>query len=246
MMVCETPAVLIVDDDEVICHLVCDSLAEEGYTCDIASNADDALNRLQNHSFDVVLLDIKLPGISGMDLLKVVEKNYQMTAIIMISGVKDIDTAVESMKMGALDYLVKPFSIDKLITSVGTVLKNRKPLCDVHNTMSGLREPNEGMNDKEQSIIQIDAIAYGVDAQVDYFDFHSKMVTNKTIELAHWLGLPEKEIEKWSVSRSEFYSERDKRINTMLSKLERKAIAQALLGLAGSISYFPENDGEQN
>jgi DNA-binding response OmpR family regulator len=246
MVICKTPAVLIVDDDEAICQLVCDGLAEEGYMCDIASNANDALNRLQNHSFDVALLDVKLPGISGLDLLQVVEKNYQTTAIIMISAVTDIDTVVESMKMGALDYLVKPFSIDKLITSIGTVLKNRKRLCNVHNAMLCFRETNEGKKAEEQTIIHIDAIAYGVDAQVDYFDFHSKMVTNKTIELAHWLGLPEKEIEKWSVSRDEFYSERDRKINTMLSKLERKAIAQALLGLAGSISYFTENDREQN
>jgi ActR/RegA family two-component response regulator len=246
MIVCKTPAVLIVDDDDTICHLVCDGLAEEGYTCDIASSADDALTKLQKHSFDVALLDIKLPGISGMDLLKVVEKNYQTTAIVMISGIKDIDTVVESMKLGALDYIVKPFTIDKLITSIGTVLKNRKPLCEDYNTILSVRESDEDKKSKGQSLSEINAIACGVDAQVDYFDFHSKIVTDKTIELARWLGLPEKEIEKWADARNKFYSERDRRIKTTLSKLERNPMAQVLLGLANSISYFPEHDEEQN
>lgn len=69
----KNPAVLIVDDDETICDLVYEELTEEGYICNIASNASDALARLKTNSYNVALPDIKLPGMSGMDLLKTMD-----------------------------------------------------------------------------------------------------------------------------------------------------------------------------
>jgi CheY-like chemotaxis protein len=234
------PTVLIVDDKEAICDLVCKDLAEEGYVCDIASNAGDAFAKLETYNYDVALLDIVLPGKSGMDILKTIHECHQMTAV------KDLDTAIETMKLGAADYITKPFTLDKLNTSVSTALNKRKPRSAVSDTVS----KNEGVNYSKdtdgRSLSEINAIAYGVDAQVDYFDFHSKIVTKETVKLAHWLGLPAKEIEKWAVARDELYSERDRRIESMLSKLERNPMAQLMLGLTCSVYQFPELGGEQN
>jgi len=240
------PTVLIVDDEEAICGLVCEDLAEEGYVCDVASNAEDAFAKLETYNYDVALLDIVLPEKSGMDILRTIHKHYQMTAVIMLTAVKDLDTAVEAIKLGASDYITKPFTIDKLNASVSTVLKNREPHCVVSDTVSKIEGVNYSKDADDRSLSEINAIAYGVDAQVDYFDFHSKIVTKETVKLARWLGLPVKEIEKWAAARDELYSERDRRIKSMLSKLERNLMAQVMLGLTCPAHQFPERGEEQN
>lgn len=240
------PAVLIVDDDEMTCDLIYEELAGEGYDCDIASDADDALAKLKKQIFHLALLDIKLPGMSGMELLKTVQKCCQTTAIIMITGVNDVHTAVEAMKLGASDYVVKPFTPDKLIASISTVLKNWKPNYTAYNTIPGKGSSNHGQNAKRSSFSGMNAIAYGIDAQVDGFDFHSRIVTDKTVELARSLGLPRREIKKWAVARDKLYSGRDRRIESMLSKLERSPMAQVMLGLTRSVCQFPESNHRQN
>jgi len=191
-------------------------------------------------------VDIILPGMSGIDLLREVWKCCQMTAIVMITGVSDVDTAVEAMKLGALDYIVKPFNLDKLEASISTVLGNRNPQCKVYNTIPSLRDTEYDNSAKSRSLSEINAIAFGVDAQVDYFDFHSKIVTDKTIELARRLGLPWGEIEEWAVARDKIYSERDGQIKSMLSKLEQSPIAQIMLGFTGSVCQFLESSNKQN
>ncbi|MFC2017136.1 response regulator [Chloroflexota bacterium] len=238
--------ILIVDDEEATCDLICEELAGEGYDCDIASNADEALAKLKRQSFDMALLDIKLPGISGIDLLKTVGKCYQTTAVVMITGVHDVNIAIETMKLGASDYIVKPFTLNRISASIAAVLTNRKPHGAVYNTIPGIEDTDYGKNFKGRSFSEINAIAYGVDAQIDYFDFHSKIVTDKTVKLAHCLGLSAKEIEKWAVARHELYSERDRRIKSTLNKLERNPMAQAMLGLTHPVYWFPEYDAAQN
>lgn len=227
-MVRNLPTVLIVDDDDAICSLVCEDLAEEGCVCDVASNAEDAFFKLGTCNYDVVLVDIVLPEKSGMDILKALNDCYQMTAAIMMTAVKDLDIAVEAMKLGASDYITKPFTLDRLNSSVSTVLKNRKPHCAVSDTVLKAEGVNYNKDADDHSLSEINAIACGVDAQVDYFDFHSKIVTEETAKLARWLGLPEGEIKEWTVARDELCSERDRRIKSMLSKLERNPTAQVI------------------
>jgi len=244
-MVRKRLAVLVVDDEETICDLVSEKLAEEGYACDVASTADSALAKLKEHTFDVVLLDIKLPGKSGMDILKTVKRRYPMTAIIMITGVNDLGTAVEAMKLGASDYIVKPFTFGKLNTSINDVLGNSERRRTVDDTVPRTADAGYGKT-AHRALGKIDAIANGIDAQVDHFDFHSKIVTEKTVEVAEWLGLPQEEIEKWAVARYEFHSERDRRIRSALSKLERNAMAQVVLGLTRPVYHLPEPTEQQN
>lgn len=245
-MVSKRPLVLVVDDEETICDLIYEELTEAGYGCDVAPNSDEALAKLKTENFDLALLDIILPGTSGMDLLKMIGESYQMVTVIMMTGVNDLDTAVKAMKQGASDYIVKPFTLDKLIASITTVLKNKKPHCTVYHTIPGIEDTDYGKNAKSRSLRRVNAIAYGVDAQVDYFDFHSKIVTDKTVKLARQLGLPRREIKEWAVVRDQLYSERDRRIKSMLNKLERNAMAQVILGFTRSTCQFPRSSGEQN
>jgi len=245
-MVNIAPAILIVDDDKTICELVSEGLIEEGYTCDIVLTADEALAKLQNRRFDLALLDIKLPGKSGMELLKNFQALSQNTGIVMMTAVKDLDTAIQAMKLGASDYIVKPFTIDKLSASIGAVLESSKRYSSVSNTIQPLKDISSGMKITKASLSAINAIACGVDAQVDYLDFHSKIVTDKTIELAWRLGLPAKEIEQWVVARNERHSERNRYIKSALNKLERNPIAQVILGLTRPIYELTKSGEEQN
>ena len=245
-MVYKSPTILIVDDDEAICELVSEGLMDGGYICDIASTADEALTKLQNHRFDLALLDIKLPGKSGMELLETFQMLSQNTEIVMMTAVKDLDTAIHAMKLGASDYIVKPFTFDKLIVSIGTVLENGKRCSSVSGTIQPTEIISDGVKTTNRSLNTINAIAFGVDAQVDYFDFHSKVVTEKTIDFARRLCLPAKEIEKWAMARNELYSKRNRYIKSTLSKLERNPIAQVMLGLTRSVYRFPKSSGKQN
>jgi response regulator RpfG family c-di-GMP phosphodiesterase len=164
----------------------------------------------------------------------------------MMTAVKDLNTVIQAMKMGASDYIVKPFTIEKLTASITAVLRNRKGHNSVSIQSKKVEDTNRGRNAVGQSLRTINAIAIGVDAQVDYFDFHSIIVTEKTIDLARRLGLPAKEIKKWEITRNKQYTERRGYISLMLGNLEQNPLAQVMLGLTCSVDEFPESRGEQN
>jgi len=245
-MVYGPPAILVVDDDEAIFSLICEGLAELEYHCDFASSSDDAVTMLRRRSFDLVLLDIRLPGRSGMDLLKSFETSFQTTSVIMITGVKDVETAVRAMQLGASDYIVKPFTIDKLNASIASALRNRTISGSVGATTQIKENNSQAKSIGNQSRSTMNAIAFGVDAQVDYFDFHSKIVTERTVGLARWLGLPAKEIEDWVTTQNTLCSEKLLYLRSISSKVEQNPIAQMILGLTQPVCEVPESKTGQN
>ena len=106
--------VLIVDDDPSIQRLLMQKLAGEGYYCVVASDGEQAISEAERHTFAVVLLDIRLPGISGLEVLRYLIRMQPLVCVIMISGHGDLPIAVESMKLGAFDYISKPFDMNDL------------------------------------------------------------------------------------------------------------------------------------
>ena len=115
-----------------------------------------------------------------------------------------------------------------------------------YNPILSSRDVDDNRNDEIQSLKEMDSIAYGVDARINSFDFHSRVVTQKTAEIARWLDLPEKEIDRWEIARNDLELERDKKLNTTLSKLEQNPVAQMILGLAQSTYHFPRSGERQN
>ena len=225
------PSVLIVDDEQVVCDLLHDELSELGYLCTTASNGNDALTELLAHDFDVALLDIRLPGMSGMKVLAEMQSNHLNTLAVMITAVNDIRTAVEAIKLGALDYIVKPFDIDRVYTSVHKALE----------------ESRGGKEAEEESTHQIDAIAFGVEANLDSLDGHSSMVTEGTIDAARELGIAETEIKRWTTARTELDYEKRRRIKYLLSKLERSPLAQDILGVLSDVYlHAPKSSDSEN
>jgi DNA-binding NtrC family response regulator len=113
-MISSKPKILIVDDEQVVCDLLSDELREQGYRCSVALEGNEALAKLAAEDFDVVFLDIRLPDISGIEVLAKMRLRHPHVAAVMLTAVSSIDTAVEATKLGALDYIVKPFSLDRV------------------------------------------------------------------------------------------------------------------------------------
>ena len=115
--------ILIVDDEPNIINAMTHILQDEEHTVFSAGNGEDALAMLKKHNPDVVILDVWLPDLDGIDLLGRMKKIKTDTAAIMISGHGSIDIAVRSTRMGAFDFLEKPPSLDRLVTSVNNALE---------------------------------------------------------------------------------------------------------------------------
>jgi len=118
--------ILIVDDEESIRDILCRKLQSQGYDCVVAVDGKDALWKAFMQDFDLVFMDIKMPGMSGMEVLPKMLTDHPDTCVIMVTAVSDIQTAVESMKRGAYDYLTKPFNLDDLIMRTERALERRR------------------------------------------------------------------------------------------------------------------------
>ncbi|HUV51962.1 MAG TPA: response regulator [Dehalococcoidia bacterium] len=118
--------ILIVDDEESIRDILSRRLEEECYACEVASDGKEALWKAFVRDFDLVLMDIKMPGMSGMETLPQMVTNQPDTCVIMMTAVVDTETAVEAMKLGAYDYVTKPFDLDDLSMRMGKALEKRK------------------------------------------------------------------------------------------------------------------------
>ena len=209
--------VLIVDDELPICELLQEDLTGRGYYCVTANNARQALAWLAEDSFDAILLDIRLPEMSGLDLLKQINSSYPSMAAIMLTAVKDVDTVVETMKAGALDYITKPFDLDHVERALQAALENKKR--SNNNLTNGI---------PDTTTTEIEAIASGVEARQDMLDVHSEKVAQQTISIARQLGFPEEKIERWLAARSELQSKKVKQITDSMCMLERNPASQKI------------------
>ncbi len=125
--------ILIVDDDEIIRDTLYELLSEN-YLCQTAETAEKAFARLEADTYDVVLTDISMPGLSGLELLGQVRQKFPTTPVIMISGIGDQDHAQGLIKLGAFEFLLKPFSLDVVEKSVKRAVEYRRRMLDSAET----------------------------------------------------------------------------------------------------------------
>lgn len=118
--------VLIIDDEENIRHMLEDILNEENYTTFTAGEWEEAHKKLLQEKIDVILLDVWLPKIGGMDILDILKKDFEAVEVIIISGHGNIDIAVKAIKNGAFDFLEKPLSIEKILTVLENALRMKQ------------------------------------------------------------------------------------------------------------------------
>jgi len=117
--------VLIIDDEKNIRMTIKSCLDESTYQVDVAVNGEEGYTKLKNETYDLALLDIKMPGISGLELLKKMRDNQIKTDVVMMTAYGTIERAVEAMKLGAIDFMSKPFTPDEIRKVVETVIHRR-------------------------------------------------------------------------------------------------------------------------
>ena len=122
--------ILVIDDDESMRIGCTQTLREQGYRVKSAENGADGLEMIEKESFDVILLDLKMPGISGMDMLKKIHEIGPNHIIIVITGHGTIDVAVETMRHGAYNFLTKPFTPEALCRAVGDGVHDRRRMIE--------------------------------------------------------------------------------------------------------------------
>lgn len=115
---------LVVDDEDALRNVLSSELQSEGYSVMSAADGDEAIATLQQKSFDLVLLDIKMPRVDGFEVLKFIKENYPKTKVIMLTGFADLKNAIESKKLGAEDFVSKPYDLVDLLTTIERVLSS--------------------------------------------------------------------------------------------------------------------------
>ncbi len=124
--------ILVVDDDAAIRDTLYE-LFEEGHFCHLAETAEMALQFLDTENYDVVLTDISMPGMSGLELLGHVRQRQPMTPVIIISGITDQEYAQGMIAMGAFDYFLKPFRLEKIEATVSNAIDHHRQLGEEHH-----------------------------------------------------------------------------------------------------------------
>ena len=120
--------ILVIDDEPIVCKSCSRILGEEGYEVETTLNGSQGLERMKARPFDVILVDLKMPDMSGMEVLKRIKEEAPETIVLMITGYSTVKTAVEAMKLGASDYVPKPFTPDELAMVVQQALEKRRLL----------------------------------------------------------------------------------------------------------------------
>jgi DNA-binding response OmpR family regulator len=116
-------SILFVDDDPDLREIVTDQLTASGYDVDAAEDGEVAIDRLQQKKYEVVLLDITMPNKNGMDVLRFTKDHSLACKVIMLTGMVGLSVAIESIKLGAADYITKPYNMDYLLASIKRALE---------------------------------------------------------------------------------------------------------------------------
>ena len=117
--------ILVIDDEDIV-RLSCSrTLVPEGYELKMAKNGPEGLKMLEEDTFDLVLTDLKMPNMDGIEVLSKIKEKWPLTDVVIVTGYQTVETAVKAIKLGAFDYIEKPFTPDALIATVSNVFRTR-------------------------------------------------------------------------------------------------------------------------
>ncbi len=197
--------ILIVDDEPEACRLLSLGLRAMGFACEVALDAPKAMAQLASGNFALMLSDLSMPHISGLQLLQMVHGQYPDLAVIIATAADDRQLAVQAMREGAYDYIVKPFNLEEVGFSVGRALEKRRLALEVRAYQESLerkvaertREIQHKTEELERLVLDvIAAIAVTLEVRDEYTAHHSYRVAELSVGLASFIGLPEEELEQ--------------------------------------------------
>ncbi|HPG39266.1 MAG TPA: response regulator [bacterium] len=170
--------ILVIDDDEQLRKLLDAFIKELNFKVETATNVPQAIDLIKQNGYDIIITDKNMEGLNGnieggMDILRYVNKNLQTTEVIMMTGYASIDTAIEAMKLGAFDYIMKPFELASLEKKISRILQYKKLLKKegtlltyktLHNEILELLKKEHNLNNDE-----LHALLQSVDEKIDKF-----------------------------------------------------------------------------
>ena len=171
-------SVLVVDDDESIREMCYRALTNRDLDVTVAEDGEEALKKIQKKTFDIVLTDLSLPIIGGIELLKEIRKSYPSIDVIIMTGHPELEVAVDCMKKGAYDYLVKPFDVDYLSVTVDKCLSKRliqQKLSEVQKIRIELEYAKREM--ERTYLDTLKALANAIELRDMYTETHSETVS---------------------------------------------------------------------
>jgi DNA-binding NtrC family response regulator len=143
---------MLVDDEERFLATTKKLLAKKGYDALTASSGTEALDKLREENIHVIILDVKMPGMDGIQTLKAVKRQYPMVEVIMLTGHATVESAVDGLKSGATDYLMKPADVEEIIRKAEEAFARRQQLEErirVVQTRKAMRSPREIIAESE-------------------------------------------------------------------------------------------------
>ena len=198
-----TPRILVVDDENHVRSMIGSTLERQGYDVQLAASGHEALEILERNAFDLVLTDIVMQDGNGITLLDSIHAQQPQLPVVMVTAIHDIGVAIDSMRRGAYDYLLKPFEREHLASTVERALDHRQALQESHNYQQSLEQVvrartemlRQAMEDLEHSYdVTLEALGDALDLKDSETEGHSKRVTAYTIALARAMGVAPAEI----------------------------------------------------
>ncbi len=191
--------VLVVDDEAPVRSMIGATLQRQGYDVQLAVSGSQAVEMLVKGPYDLVLTDIVMQDGNGIALLERIHADQPQLPVVMVSAIHDISVAIDSMRRGAYDYLLKPFEREHLVATVQRALDHRQALQESHNYQQNLEQVvrartemlRQAMEDLEHSYdVTLEALGDALDLKDSETEGHSKRVTAYTIALARAMGIP--------------------------------------------------------
>lgn len=211
-------SILVVDDEEPIRKVLQTHLSREGFDVTLSAGGSGVFGHFEEGSFDVLVCDIRMPEVDGIDILEHVTTNHPTTPVVMLTGLTDVATAIEVMKKGAFDYLMKPVKKEDLLTAIhkarvhGRLLKRNRELerenmeyqllleqkvKDRTRVLNQREEELSRANNKLKSMNMrfVNVLAEAIEAKDRHTRGHCNRMRELSVEMGRILGLDEKQLE---------------------------------------------------
>lgn len=195
--------ILAVDNDPVIVEVVKHALSQECFEVQCETSGRAALDAIARDSYDCVLCDLRLGAVSGLDVLREIRRNDQSTSVVLFSGLRDQQVAVEAMKEGADDFVSKPFRLDQLRERVETAIARRANFYSLleseRRLTEAVRSANEACLSRERdlhalAIRSIRSLVLSLEAKDQYTKDHSIKVALASVRIAKALGMNDEQV----------------------------------------------------
>jgi len=192
-------SILVVDDEEAIREVVSTMLESRGYRCTAVSNGRAAQEVVRRETPDLVLSDMIMPEMDGIKLLSWMREHDPEVPVIMVTAIHDISTALEAIRRGAYDYILKPFEKDQLFLGVGRALQHRRLVLENRNYQINLQQKVDEQTAQLQLALQqleqsyddtLEALGNALDLRDAETEGHCQRVTAFTIEIARAVAVP--------------------------------------------------------